>query len=273
MPTLHRFAFVCMVALIPSFAFAQEVTGNITGTVLDSSGAAVPNARITVTATAQGTVVRELNTNEVGFYAATLLPVGAYSVSVEAPGFRKQRRDNIVLDANAKKPADFRLQVGEVTQEVSVDAAPLQVELQTAQVGGVISGTQVRELALNNRHFAQLVALQPGVSSNLSDQIYLGTTNPAGGNNIVGLAINGTRQSQNNWTIDGADNVDRGSNITIQQYPSIEAIEEIRIVRSPYSAEFGRVAGGQVSVITKSGTNDWHGSAYEFVRNDKLNAN
>lgn len=252
---------------------AQEVTGNISGVVTDASGAAVPNAKVTVTAVARMQVVRTLQTNAEGLYAATLLPVGTYSVAVEAPGFKKASRSGIELAANQKYTADFRLEVGEVTQEITVEASAAQVELQTAQQTGQISGTQVRGLALNNRHFAQLVALQPGVSANLSDQIYVGSTNPAGGNNIVAVAINGTRQSQNNWTVDGADNVDRGSNITIQQYPSVDAIEEIKIVRTPYSAEFGRAAGGQISVITKSGTNDFHGSAYEFLRNDKLNAN
>ncbi len=186
---------------------AQEVTGNITGVVTDASGAAVPNAKVTVTAIARMQVVRTLQTNAEGVYAATLLPVGAYSVAVEAPGFKKASRSGIELTANQKYTADFRLEVGEVTQEITVEAAAAQVELQTAQQTGLISGTQVRGLALNNRHFAQLVALQPGVSANLSDQIYVGSTNPAGGNNIVGLAINGTRQSQNNWTVDGADNV------------------------------------------------------------------
>src|SRR5436309_1752332 len=270
---IYRFILVFVAALVSCPLAAQEVTGNITGAVMDSSGAAVANARVTVTATAQGFVLRALETNEVGLYSATLLPVGTYSVTVEASGFKKATRDGIELDANAKYTADFRLEVGSVDQEVTVVAPALQVELQTSQLSGLISGTQVRELSLNNRHFAQLVALQPGVSSNLSDQIYVGTTNPSGGNNIVGLAINGARQSQNNWTVDGADNVDRGSNITIQQYPSIDAIEEIKIVRSAYSSEFGRAGGGQISVITKSGTNELHGSVYEFLRNDKLNAN
>ncbi len=99
------------------------------------------------------------------------------------------------------------------------------------------------------------------------------STNPTGGNNTVGFSVNGTRQSQNSWTIDGADNVDRGSNITIQQYPSIDAIEEMKIVRTPYSSEFGRAGGGQISIVTKSGTSSLHGTAYEFMRNDKLNAN
>ena len=273
MTRIYRLIPVLVAALISCQLDAQEVTGNITGAVVDASGAVVPNAKVTVTATAQGIVLRTLTTNEAGLYAATLLPVGTYSVGVEAPGFKKARRDGIELNANAKYTADFQLEVGDVTQEVSVVAAEVQVELQTAQISGLISGTQVRELALNNRHFAQLLTLQPGVSSNLSDQIYLGTTNPSGGNNIVGVAVNGARQSENNWTVDGADNVDRGTNITIQQYPSIDAIEEIKIVRSPYSAEFGRAGGGQISVVTKSGTSDVHGSVYEFVRNDKLNAN
>jgi len=273
MKTICRFVFVVFAGLVSLNLHAQEVTGNIAGAVTDESGAAVPNATVTVTATAQGLVVRTLQTNEIGLYSATLLPVGTYSVTVDAAGLRKARLEGIELTANAKFTADFKLQVGGVTEEVSVEAPVVQVELQTAQMSTLISGTQVRELALNNRHFAQLVALQPGVSANLSDQIYVGTTNPSGGNNIVGLAVNGTRQSQNNWTVDGADNVDRGTNITVQQYPSIDAIEEINIIRSPYSAEFGRAGGGQISVVTKSGTNDWHGSAYEFWRNDMLNAN
>src|SRR6266581_7002370 len=270
---IHRLILVFVAALVSCPLAGQEVTGNITGAVTDSSGAAVANARVTVTATALGLVLRALESNEVGLYSATLLPVGTYSVTVEAGGFKKATRGGIELDANAKYTADFRLEVGSVEQEVRVVAPALQVELQTSQLSGLISGTQVRELALNNRHFAQLVALQPGVSSNLSDQIYIGSTLPNGGNNIVGLAINGARQSENNWTVDGADNVDRGSNITIQQYPSIDAIAEIKIVRTPYSAEFGRAGGGQINVVTKSGTNSLHGSAYEFWRNDVLNAN
>jgi len=273
MTLIRSFVLICFTVLFSFPAVAQEVTGNIIGSVVDASGAAVPGAMVIVTATEQGLVIRSLQTNEVGLYSATLLPVGTYSVTVEAAGFKKVTRDGIELNANAKYTADFKLDVGDVSQEVRVVETETQVESQTAQISGLISGTQVRELALNNRHFAQLVALQPGVSSNLSDQIYIGTTNPGGGNNIVGLAVNGARQSQNNWTVDGADNVDRGSNITIQQYPSIDAIEEIKIIRSPYSAESGRAGGGQISVITKSGTNNFHGSAYEFLRNDKLNAN
>lgn len=264
---------LALAGLLLGSANAQEVTANIIGTVTDSTGASVGGAKVTVTATARNQVVRNLETNAEGLYAATLLPVGEYSVSVEAKGFRKATQNGIGLTANQKFTADFKLEVGDVSQSITVEAPVEQVELQTSQQSGLISGTQVRELSLNNRHFAQLVALQPGVSSNLSDQIYMGATNPTGGQNIVGLSINGTRQSQQNWTVDGADNVDRGANITINMYPSIDAIDEIKIVRSPYSAEFGRAGGGQISVITKSGTNELHGSGYEFFRNDWLNAN
>ncbi len=252
---------------------AQEITGNIIGTVSDASGAAVANAKVKVTSTAQNVVVRSLVTNEAGYYSATLLPVGLYAVTAEVPGFKKATQSSIELNVNEKLTVNLKLEIGDVTQEVTVAAISNQVELQSAQQSGLISGTQVRELALNNRHFAQLLALQPGVSSNLSDSIYIGSTNPTGGNNLVGFSVNGARQSQNSWTIDGADNVDRGSNITIQQYPSIDAIEEMKIVRTPYSSEFGRSGGGQISVVTKSGTNSLHGTVYEFLRNDKLNAN
>lgn len=251
---------------------AQEVTGNIYGLVTDSTGAAVPDAVVTVRATSLGQE-RVVTTNSAGVYSATLLPVGAYSVTVEAKGFGKQTQFGIQLGSTEKLTVNFKLEVGNVVQEITVEASANQVELQSAQQSGVLNSTQVTGLSLNNRHFAQLLALQPGVSTNLSDSVFVGTTNPTGGNNTVGFSVNGARQSQNNFTVDGADNVDRGSNITIQQYPSIDAIEEIRIVRSPYSAEFGRAGGGQISVITKSGTNEFHGTGYEFFRNDKLNAN
>jgi hypothetical protein len=266
-------SLICFASFVSFSVRAQEVTGNILGRVTDASESVIANASVTVTNTQQNVILRRLKTDSNGQYAATLLPLGVYSVAVEAPGFKKTTQMGIELTANQKYTADFKLEVGQVTQEVNVTAAPNQVELQTAQQSGLISGTQVRELSLNNRQFAQLVVLQPGVVSNLSDQLYVGATNPTGGNNIVGISVNGLRQSQNNWTLDGADLLDRGVNIVLQQYPSIDAIDEIKIVRSPYSAENGRDGGAQINLITRSGTNDLHGSAYEFFRNDALNAN
>jgi len=154
-----------------------------------------------------------------------------------------------------------------------VEAEPLQVNLQNVAVEGLISGTQVRELPLNNRNYEQLVTLQPGVTSNTADQVYVGTTNPQGAVNIVSFSISGNRQSQNNWTIDGADNVDHGSNITLLVYPSVDAIAEFKVERSNYSPEFGRSASGQINVVTRSGTSTFHGGLYEFFRNDVFNAN
>src|SRR2546428_647856 len=131
---MHRIIFVLLVALVSCRLDAQEVTGNISGTVVDSSGAAVTNAAVNITATAQGMVLRALQTNEIGIYSATLLPVGTYSVTVEAPGFKRARLEGIALSANDKYRADFKLEVGGVSQEVTVEAPPLQVELQTAQI-------------------------------------------------------------------------------------------------------------------------------------------
>jgi len=273
---LSRTGCLALAALVFAVAAplsAQEVTGNILGRITDSSDSVVANATITVVNTQQGVTLRSLKTDDSGDYAATFLPVGVYSVTVEAKGFKKTTRTGIELTADQKYTADFKMEVGDVSQQVTVVATPEQVELQNAQASGLISGTQVRELALNNRQFAQLLVLQPGVVSNLSDQMYMGATNPTGGQNIVGISVNGLRQSQNNWTLDGADLLDRGANITLQQYPSIDAIEEIKMVRSPYSAENGRSGGAQVSLVTRNGTNELHGSAYEFLRNDAFNAN
>lgn len=266
---------LCLMLLLLSCAVspAQEVTGNIYGSVTDPTGAAVPNAKVTVTHVERNAVLRELTTNEQGQYSATLLPLGRYDVAVEAPGFRRAVQKGIEVNANDRIAANFNLEVGDLAQEISVEAAAVQVETQTSQQQALVSGTMVRELALQNRHFAQLLALQPGVVSGASEGMYVGTTNPSGANNTVPFSVNGQRNSANNFTVDGADITDRGSNLTIINYPSVDAIEEVRIVRSAYSAEFGRSAGGQISVITRSGTSEFHGSLYEFLRNDKLNAN
>ena len=125
--------------------------------------------------------------------------------------------------------------------------------MQTATQSGLVCGKEIRELPLNNRNYLQLLTLQPGVSSGSSDQLYVGLTNPSGGTNTVQFAINGLRTSQNSYTIDGADNIDRGSNLSLLNFPSVDAIAEFKVLRNHYSAEYGRNAGGQVNVITRSG--------------------
>lgn len=155
---------------------------------------------------------------------------------------------------------DFTLAAGRIEEVVTVEADPVAVDLTSATSGTVINGDQVRELSINNRNFTQLVTLAPGVTNDLSDQVYVGTTNPEGQANIVQISVNGARSSQNTFTVDGADITDRGSNLTIQAYPSVDSIGEFRVLRSLYPAESGRSGGGQVNVVTRSGTSKFRGS-------------
>src|SRR5467141_4861914 len=261
---------LCICAAIVS---AQEITGSIVGTVTDSKGGVVPNAKVTITNTDQLVVVRTLTTDDRGEYAAPLLPVGRYSVTAEIAGFKKVTQSGVVLNVNDKLAVNFNLEVGMVSESVTVEANSLRVELQSVTATGLINGTQLRELSLNSRNYAALVLLVPGASdSGNADQIFPGATAPIG-TNVMSFQINGNRREENNWQVDGADNVDRGSKLTLLSFPSIDAISEFRVVRGVYDAESGRSAGGQVNVITRSGTSDIHGGLYEFFRNDDLNAN
>ena len=256
-------------------ARAQEVSGSISGTVVDSSGAIVNGAVVTLTNTDRAYVERTLKTNKAGFYTAGSLPLGNYSVTVAMQGFKTYTETNIVLNANDALKVDAKLSVGSATEAVTVVASEAQVNLENGQSEGLVSGTQVRELVLNSRNYEQLLTLQPGVSygSATNDQLYIGASLPSGTSAQVAFSINGDRPTANNWTIDGADNVDRGANLTLLAYPSVDAISQFVTLRGTYEAEYGRSASGQVNVITRSGTNAFHGGAYEFLRNDAFNAN
>ena len=252
----------------------REITATIFGTVTDPSGAAVSGAAIVVINTDQSEVVRRLLSATNGEYVVPLLPIGDYNISVESPGFKISTLAGITLNVNDHRAANSGLRVADNQQQVTIQADPLQVDLQSSAAVGLISGTEIRELTINTRNFAQLVALQPGVSSALAtDQPYVGVSSLNGGINHVSFSINGSRDAQNNWTLDGADNVDRGSNQTVLTYPSIDSIAEFKVLRGNYDPEFGRGAGGQINVVTRSGTNAFHGGAYEFFRNDVLEAN
>lgn len=267
------FGVMMLLLCLSCSCLGQNVTGTISGTVSDSKGGLVPNAKVTVINADQQVVVRAVTTDERGEYSAPLLPVGRYEVTAEVSGFKKMTQSGIVLSVNDKLAVNFTLEVGAVTETVSVEANALQVDTQSATATGVISGTQLKELSLNSRNYAQLVLLVPGASdSGNADQIFPGATAPLG-TNLITFQINGNRREQNNWQVDGADNVDRGSNLTLLSFPSIDAISEFRVVRGVYDAESGRSAGGQINVITRSGTSDIHGGIYEFFRNNILNAN
>jgi hypothetical protein len=243
-----KLILLAMVVLFATAMVAQDITATIVGTVKDPSGAAVPRATVVLTNTDTGVLARTVATNDSGGYSAPQLAVGRYSVTAEASGFKKATVSNIQLHVNERLTIDPQLQVGSSDQTINVEAAPVQVELQSVTASTVITGTQVRELTLNNRNYEQLVGLMPGVSYGGDDQLYIGTTNPNSGNsNQVRFAMNGGRKSMNNWTVDGADNVDRGANLTLLTYPSVDAIAEFKVERGLYSAESGRGGAGPAS--------------------------
>ncbi len=253
---------------------AQEVTGSILGTIVDSSGAAIPGATIKLIATDRDMLVRTVSSDQDGNFSGPLLPIGIYSLKVELNGFKSLTKSGIELHVNDKLSFKLEMQVGEVTEQITVESSAVTVELQSPAAGGLITGTEVQELSLNNRNYIQLISLMPGaVSNSATDEVYIGTTNPLGSTNTIPFSLNGGRTSGNNFTVDGADNVDRGSNLTLMNYPSVDAIAEFKAVRGLYSAESGRAATGQITVMTKSGGAKYHGSVYEFFRNDKLSAN
>jgi hypothetical protein len=258
---------------VSALAFGQEITGSINGTVKDSTGAAVKGATVTITDSAQKVVARTIVTDDEGQFSAPNLPSANYDVAVEAPNFKKHIESKVKVDVGQRRTVDVALEAGNIAEVVTVEAAPLAVQLTTPTAATVISGDQVRELSLNNRNWVQLVALAPGVSNDLADQVYVGTTNPAGQANTINISVNGARSAQNTYRVDGADITDRGSNITIQAYPSVDSIAEFSVVRSLFPAEMGGSGGGLVNIITRSGGDRFHGSFFEFVRNEKLNAN
>ena len=252
---------------------AQEITGTIRGTVTDNSGARVAGATVIVVNSNTGIETRRLTTNRSGEYVAPLLPVGTYEIDVEQAGFKRETESGIVVNVSDRLEKNLQLQVGDNSQTVEVSASQLGVQTENANAESLISGEQVRALPTNNRNYEQLVALQPGVSGNVPDQLYVGVYNYKNQTNVASFSVGGGRDSQNNWTIDGADNVDRGSNKTLLNYPSVDAIEEFKLLRGTYNAEYGRGAAGQIEVVTRSGTKNFHGGVYEFFRNDALDAN
>ncbi len=258
------------VLILPFLARGQD-TGYITGTVTDKSGGTVPDADVTVANAARG-ITRKVKTNSSGDYVAAGLPAAKYSVSVAAKGFAKYEENDISLAAGEKRRVDVRLEVGAVSEKVVVEAnsAPT-VETQSSEISNTIGAKQVSQLELNGRNFSQLVILAPGVSN----QTFTDTGTDEGGVGIAGnvaYSVNGGRTEYNNWEIDGGDNMDNGSNTTLQVYPNVDAIQEFEVLTSNYGAQYGRNGSGTVEVVTKSGTRDFHGDLFYFGRNDFFNA-
>jgi hypothetical protein len=262
---MRSMMFLCLI-ILPATVLAQ-VTGQITGTVHDNTGAVVSGAQVTVKDLAKG-VTRTTTSNDQGEYLVSGLPVGTYDISVGSAGFKTYQAKGLKLDIGQKARVDVTMTVGAVNTEVVVQGSEVaQVETQSSDLSGVVSGKEVTQLQLNGRNFTQLVTLVPGVSNQTGQDE--GTVGISGN---VSFSINGGRVEYNNWELDGGDNMDNGSNNTLNVYPSVDAIAEFRVLTSNYGAQYGRNGSGTVEVETKSGTNSFHGNAYEFVRNDAFNA-
>src|SRR5262245_55779313 len=253
--------------LLAVSAFAQN-TGSLSGIVQDPNGGALAGAKVTVSDPNKGFQL-ETKTNSEGTFSFSTGPPGTYTVTVEATGFKKTVKSGIVLNiADRQSTGVIALEIGSIenTVEVTTDAAQLLVKTESGEISQTISGEQVKNLALNGRNYLDLVKLTPGVISFVNAQ-------PAGPGSLDGFNINGTRSNQHNLTIDGATNVDTGSNGTQHVALALDNIAEFKILSSAYQAEYGRSAGGDIKVLTKSGGKEFHGTGYYFHRHEQFNAN
>src|SRR3954464_4195765 len=258
---------VAAVLLVGASAVAsgQETTGTLTGAAKDQTGAVLPGVTVTVKNVQTGGT-QEFVTNKGGLYTAPLLRPGEYEVAFSLSGFQSRTLKGIQLHVNDRLEVDGQLGVSGVNETVQVSAAEQFVQ-PTPSVQNLIGPTQIQELPLNNRNFVQLATLVPGVSSDLSDEVGIGLTS------TVSISVAGGRRNAVNWLVDGVSNVDVGSNITLLSTPTLESIQEFKIITSSYAAEFPRSGGGVVNIVTKGGSQKFTGTAYDFIRNEKLNAN
>lgn len=262
----HIALFMAVLLSLSSVSvFAQETTATITGQIVDSTGAAVSGAEITLTNVATKEA-RTVKSNDEGYYSLTFIQPGIYDMSVKMQGFKEFLNQRIEVQVNDRKTLNIALEAGQVSETVTVTAEAPVVQ-STPTVGDVIDSRKVLEIPLNNRSFLQLITLVPGVTTDETAEAGIGLTN------ITSIVIGGNRRNSTNYLVDGVSNVDVGSNITLLSMPTVDSIQEFRVITSVPTAEFGRASGGVVNVVTRGGGRDFHGSAYEFFRNDKLNAN
>src|SRR5215510_6908174 len=257
-----------LLALCSPFALAQQETATITGEVRDANGSVVSKATITVTNVETNVSIKS-ETNDQGLYTVPSLKPGPYSITVEKSGFKKSVRSGVTLQVNQVARLDVNMQVGELTTAVEIVEAATLLESETSSRGSVIDQKKIVDLPLNGRDYNQLALLSPGVLP--------GTPRLASVNFKGVLNVNGNRTFNNVFLLDGVDNISysnsfRGENVQLVQ-PSIEALQEFKIQTNAYSAEFGRSSSAVVNATIKSGTNNIHGSVYEFLRNDALDAN
>src|SRR5438477_2157010 len=265
-------SLVCLSALLLLGVqlLRAEVTAGVLGTVVDPSGAAVANATVILRSGDTG-LQRRAKTNESGDYEFLAVPVGEkYSVQVEAKGFEKSVQNGIKLLLNQKYRADFKLVVGAVTETVEVTSSTTQVDTSSTQLGDVIEDKKMTGLPLNGRSYIDLLGLQAGVAPDSSDAA-IHDRFVSGNQNSGQVSVNGQRESANSFLVNGGDveeSVQNGASIV----PTLDSIKEFRLLTNSFNAEYGRFSGAIVNVLTKPGTNEIHGSVYEFLRNEKLDA-
>lgn len=250
--------------------------GRVSGTVQDATGAVIVGARVTVTNSDTG-AIRTAVTDAIGTYAFADLPVGRYDISIENPGFRPYRHTGVILYVDSAFLIDAKLQLGKETEAVAVEEGAIHVETSDTQLGDVITGTKMTAVPLNGRSYTDLLSLQPGVApitsltSDTQQDVGVSALSPSGGLNPGTISINGQREFANAFIVNGSDteeDVNSGTAII----PNLDSIAEFRILTGNVNAESGEYSGGQINVVTKSGTNEFHGNAFEFLRNTDLDA-
>jgi hypothetical protein len=270
---LHFRAVLCVLFLVliplavPRPAHAQATTGTISGIVTDESKAILPGVTVQVKSMETG-ATRSLVTDERGGFRALNLPPGIYSVTAELQGFTQAKRENLLLEIGRDVNADLSLKIGTVSEQVTVQGAATNVELSSAVAGGVVSTTQIAELPLNGRSFMQLATLQPGVTVSRAT-----ARDFTGGFGNTQVSIGGARPEMTGYLLEGtniADVSDKAPSSMAGVLLGVDAVKEFSVQTHDYAAEFGRAAGGVISAVTKSGTNQLHGTVFEFLRDSKF---
>ncbi|HZH33045.1 MAG TPA: TonB-dependent receptor [Pyrinomonadaceae bacterium] len=256
---------VCMCLGGSALAQVSETAAEVNGQVTDATGAAIPGATVVIVSDATRQE-RRVQTNDDGVFRIAPLDPGTYTLTIEQANFKRHVETGLTLNAKDRRLMNVALEAGDVSEIVTVTSDQNVVQDSPTQQT-LISGTQVVEIPLVNRDFTKLLELVPGISSDLADETNFGLTN------VVSVSINGMRRNGVNYLVDGVSNTDVGSNITLLSTPTVDSIKEFKVLSSNYTAEVGRSGSGTVTVVTRGGENKFHGSIYDFARNDRFNAN